>query len=44
LLGLPDDRFGVALMPLGYPAERPLAPIENPRRRPFSEVVHHDRW
>jgi nitroreductase len=44
LLGVPEDRFAVALLPLGYPAERPLAPIENPRRRPFSEVVHLDRW
>ena len=35
LLGVPEDRFGVALMPLGYPRDRPLAPIENPKRRPF---------
>src|SRR6185437_7686681 len=29
---------------LGYPADRPLIPVRNPRRRPFSEVVHRDRW
>ena len=27
LLGVPADRFGIALMPLGYPRDRPLAPI-----------------
>ena len=25
-------------------ADRPLTPIKNPRRRPFGEVVHRDRW
>ncbi len=44
LLGVPEDRFALALMPLGYPAERPLAPIANPKRRPLAEVVHRDRW
>jgi nitroreductase len=44
LLGVPEDRFGLALMPLGYPRDRPLAPIENPKRRPFDEVVHRARW
>jgi nitroreductase len=44
LLGVPGDRFGVALMPLGYPRDRPLVPIENLNRRPFDEVVHRERW
>jgi nitroreductase len=44
LLGVPEDRFGVALMPLGYPRDRPLQPIREPDRRPFSEVVHRGRW
>jgi nitroreductase len=44
LLGVPEDRFGVALLPLGYPRDRPLVPIENPKRRPFDEVVHRERW
>jgi nitroreductase len=44
LLGVPEDRFALALLPLGYPAERPLAPVANPRRRSLSEVVHRDRW
>ena len=37
----PDWAF---LISLGYPAGRPLAPIKTPDRRPFDEVVHHDRW
>jgi nitroreductase len=44
LLGLPEDRNWVFLISLGYPADRPLAPIMNPKRRPFSEVVHRGRW
>ena len=32
------------LISLGYPADRPLAPIRNPRRRPFGEVVHRGQW
>jgi nitroreductase len=44
LLGLPEDREWVILLSLGYPADRPLAPVKNPKRRPFSEVVHRGRW
>ena len=44
VLGFPDDHFGAYLIDLGYPAERPLRPIRNPNRRPFSEVVHRSRW
>ncbi len=44
LLGFPADRDWVFLISLGYPADRPLVPIRNPRRRPFSEVVHYGRW
>jgi nitroreductase len=44
LLGVPDDRFCVALMPLGYPSDRPLVPINQPDRRPFAEVVHREGW
>jgi nitroreductase len=29
---------------LGYPADRPLAPIGNLDRRPFDEVVHFESW
>jgi nitroreductase len=28
----------------GYPADRPLAPIMRPNRRPFDDVVHWDNW
>jgi nitroreductase len=44
LLGFPADRDWALLISLGYPADRPLAPIRNPKRRPFSEVVHRGRW
>jgi len=44
VLGLPKDRYTAYLIPLGYPADRPLKPIEKPDRRAFSEVVHRGRW
>ena len=44
LLDIPTDRECVVLVSLGYPAGRPLAPIERPSRRPFDDVVHRDRW
>ena len=44
LLGFPEDRFLAYLIALGYPADRPLAPIARPDRRPFDEVVHWGRW
>jgi nitroreductase len=44
VLGFPEDRVCHYLIPLGYPADRPLRPIERPRRRPFDEVVHRGRW
>lgn len=40
LLGLPEDvRIGT-LIPLGWPVDEPGMV----RRRPVSEVIHHDRW
>src|SRR5437763_3152502 len=44
ILGFPDDRICALLIPLGYPADRPLRPIRRPNRRPFDEVVHRERW
>jgi nitroreductase len=44
VLGLPADRDWAVLLSLGYPADRPLKPVRNPKRRPFEEVVHHGRW
>jgi nitroreductase len=44
LLGVPEDRFCAVLITLGVPADRPLAPIERPDRRPFTEVVHRGHW
>ena len=44
LLGFPEDRDWAFLVSLGYPADRPLAPVRHPKRRPFDEVVHRGRW
>ena len=44
LLGFPEDRFCAWLITLGYPADRPLRPIQRPNRRPFDEVVHRGHW
>lgn len=44
LLGYPAAKACVMLISLGYPAGRPLAPIDVPDRRPFDEVVHRGRW
>jgi nitroreductase len=44
LLGFPADRSWAFLLSLGYPADRPLAPVRNPRRRPMEDVVHRGHW
>jgi nitroreductase len=44
ILGVPPGYVVSWLIALGYPADRPLAPIANPARRPFDEVVHRGRW
>ncbi len=44
LLGFPEDRVCAHLIPFGYPAERPLFPLQRPDRRSVDEVVHRDRW
>jgi nitroreductase len=44
LLGVPEDRFCVGLVAFGYPADRPLRPIERPNRRPQEDVIHRERW
>jgi nitroreductase len=44
ILHLPDDRHAAYMLGLGYPADRPLAPIKELDRRPFDEVVHRGHW
>jgi nitroreductase len=44
ILGVPPDRTCASMLALGYPADRPLAPIVTPDWRPFDEVVHRERW
>jgi nitroreductase len=43
VLGFPDDRECLLLLSLGYPA-RPLAPVTEPDRRDFADVVHREHW
>jgi nitroreductase len=44
ILGIPGGHAPAYMIGLGYPADRPLAPIRKPARRPFDEVVHRGRW
>ncbi len=44
LLGFPEDRFLAYMIALGYPADRPLAPIAHPDRRPLADIVHYGHW
>jgi len=44
LLGFPDDKYAAYFIAMGHPADRPLAPIVNPKRRPTDEVVHYNHW
>jgi nitroreductase len=44
ILGVPQDHTVEWLIALGYPQERPLAPIETIDRRPFEDVVHREQW
>lgn len=44
ILEFPEDRFCAWLIALGHPADRPLEPIENPKRRPFDSLVHEETW
>jgi nitroreductase len=44
LLVIPDDRRGSYMLALGYPADRPLAPLTKINRRAFDDVVHRGRW
>jgi nitroreductase len=39
-LRLPDDVEPIVFTPLGYPADQPTPK----KRKPLSELVHHDNW
>jgi len=44
LLGFPETHYLAYLLALGYPAQGPLIPLTRMDRRPFEDVVHHERW
>lgn len=44
LLGIPETQRCAYLLALGYPADRPLRPIDKLNRRPLGEVHHRERW
>jgi nitroreductase len=44
VLGHPEDRRAAFMVAFGYPADRPLAPIEKMDRRPLDEIVHYGHW
>jgi nitroreductase len=44
VLGLPDDQLLAWVVSFGYPADRPLQPVKHPKRKPFEEVVHREKW
>lgn len=44
ILGVPEDQECAYMVAFGYPADRPLAPLRKPGRRPFAEVVHWAKW
>jgi len=44
MLAIPPDKDPAYLLAFGYPADRPLSPIEHPTRRPYDEVVHVAHW
>lgn len=44
VLGIPDGYRCWWLIGLGYPADRPLKPIQNPSRRSLDDLVHYETW
>ena len=44
VLGFPEGHELSWILALGYPADRPLAPLGRVNRRDFDDVVHRERW
>lgn len=44
LLDIPATHHLAFLLALGYPADKPLAPLSRMDRRSFDDVVHRERW
>lgn len=44
VLELPEDKRIWWMIGLGYPADRPLKPIQKPARRSYEDLVHEETW
>ena len=44
ILGIPEGYLPAFMLGIGYPSDRPLAPIAKLNRRPFGEVVRRGNW
>jgi len=44
LLGIPENFHPVGVISIGYPAKDVKSPSLERGRRPFSDVVHYERW
>jgi nitroreductase len=43
-LGVSENYRCAYFLALGHPAEGPLHPVDEMKRRPFAEVAHFERW
>jgi len=44
LLGIPKNLKVVSLLTLGYPAEKPANQIIRQRRKPLTQIIHHEKY
>jgi nitroreductase len=44
LLGVPKDLKAVSLLTLGYPAEKPADQMIRQRRKPLTQIIHHEKY
>ncbi len=44
VLNYPDGYSAHYSIGLGYPSDRTLTPIKNPKRHPLEEIVHWEKW
>lgn len=44
LLGIPENLRIVSLLTMGYPAEKPANQIVRQRRKPLTQMIHHEKY